>query len=60
MANQFLNLSTDNTLGGNAPSKYKAVSEKAVKEYIDTLILNLQNQLNEIQILKDWNNNGKL
>ena len=56
MANQFLNLSTDNTLGGNSPSNYKAVSEKAVKEYIDSLIANLQSRLDEIQILKDWNN----
>lgn len=34
MTNQYLNLSTDNTLGGNNPSKYKAVSEKSIQEYI--------------------------
>ena len=35
MASKFLNLSTDNTLGGNSPSENKAVSEKAIKEYVD-------------------------
>ena len=35
MASKFLNLSTDNTLGGNSPSAEKAVSEKAIKEYVD-------------------------
>lgn len=35
MASKFLNLSTDNTLGGNSPSYNKAVSEKAIKEYVD-------------------------
>lgn len=35
MASKFLNLSTDNTLGGNSPSDNKAVSEKAIKEYVD-------------------------
>lgn len=35
MSSKFLNLSTDNTLGGNSPSDNKAVSEKAIKEYVD-------------------------
>ena len=35
MSSKFLNLSTDNTLGGNSPSETKAVSEKAIKEYVD-------------------------
>lgn len=35
MASKFLNISTDNTLGGNSPSYNKAVSEKAIKEYVD-------------------------
>ena len=35
MPTTFLNLSTDNTLGGNSPSDYIAVSEKAIKDYVD-------------------------
>lgn len=35
MSSKFLNLSTDNTLGGNNPSDNKAVSEKAIKGYVD-------------------------
>ena len=35
MSSKFLNLSTDNTLGGNSPSDTKAVAEKAIKEYVD-------------------------
>ena len=38
MSSKFLNLSTDNTLGGNAPSETKAVSEKAIKEYVDNKV----------------------
>ena len=33
--NKFYNLSTDNTLGGLNPSNYVAVSEKAIKDYVD-------------------------
>jgi hypothetical protein len=32
---KFLNLSTDTTLGGNAPSDELAVSQKAIKTYVD-------------------------
>ena len=32
---KFLNISTDNTLGGNSPSDVAVSSQKAVKEYID-------------------------
>ena len=35
MASKFLNLSVDNTLGGASPSDVKAVSEKAIKGYVD-------------------------
>jgi len=33
---KFLNISTDTTLGGNAPSDELAVSQKAIKTYVDT------------------------
>ncbi|MEE1227249.1 MAG: hypothetical protein UHM08_09130 [Bacteroidales bacterium] len=33
---KFLNISVDNTLGGNSPSDEIVSSQKAVKEYIDT------------------------
>lgn len=36
MASTFLNISTDNTLGGNAPSDSILSSQKAVKTYADT------------------------
>lgn len=32
---KFLNISTDNTLGGNSPSDELAVSQKAIKDYVD-------------------------
>ena len=32
---KFLNISKDNTLGGNSPSDILVVSQKAIKEYID-------------------------
>lgn len=32
---KFLNISTDNTLGGNSPSDVTVSSQKAVKEYVD-------------------------
>lgn len=35
MPSKFLNLSTDTTLGGNAPSDELAVSQKAIKTYVD-------------------------
>lgn len=35
MASTFLNLSTDTTLGGNSPSDSVAVSQKAIKTYVD-------------------------
>ena len=35
MPSKFLNLSTDNTLGGSSPSDEVASSQKAVKEYVD-------------------------
>ena len=35
MASKFLYLSVDNTLGGASPSDVKAVSEKAIKGYVD-------------------------
>ena len=35
MASKFLNLSTDTTLGGNAPSDEIVASQKALKTYID-------------------------
>jgi hypothetical protein len=35
MASTFLNLSTDTTLGGNYPSDSVAVSQKAIKTYVD-------------------------
>ena len=33
---KFLNISTDNTLGGNSPSNEVVSSQKAVKEYVDS------------------------
>lgn len=33
---KFLNISTDNTLGGNSPSNEVVPSQKAIKEYVDT------------------------
>lgn len=35
MATKFLNLSTDTTLGGVSPSDEIAVSQKAIKTYVD-------------------------
>lgn len=35
MPSKFLNLSTDDTLGGNSPSNDVAVSQKSIKKYID-------------------------
>lgn len=32
---KFLNISTDNTLGGNAPSDVVVSSQKAIKDYVD-------------------------
>lgn len=33
---KFLNISTDNTLGGNSPSDVLVASQKAIKEYVDS------------------------
>lgn len=33
---KFLNISTDNTLGGNSSSNEKVASQKAVKDYVDS------------------------
>lgn len=33
---KFLNISTDNTLGGNSPSDQVVSSQKAIKDYVDT------------------------
>lgn len=33
---KFLNISTDNTLGGNSPSDVTVSSQKAIKEYVDS------------------------
>ncbi len=68
---KFLNISTDNTLGGNSPSDSTVVSQKATKTYIDNCIDGvtsaIQPQLNNkvsynaiIQNLNSFNNNGKL
>ena len=35
MPSKFLNISTDNTLGGSSPSDTAVPSQKAVKEYCD-------------------------
>lgn len=35
MPSKFLNLSTDNTLGGASPSDVVVASQKAIKEYVD-------------------------
>ena len=35
MATKFLNISTDNTLGGSSPSDLSVSSQKAIKEYVD-------------------------
>lgn len=32
---KFLNISTDNTLGGSSPSDETVSSQKAIKEYVD-------------------------
>ena len=42
MASKFLNLSTDTTLGGNAPSDEIVSSQKALKTYIDNKTTNMQ------------------
>ena len=35
MTSKFLNISTDNTLGGASPSDETVVSQKAIKDYVD-------------------------
>lgn len=36
MASKFMNLDTDNTLGGASASDDKVASQKAVKDYVDS------------------------
>lgn len=36
MASKFMNLDTDNTLGGASASDEKVASQKAVKDYVDS------------------------
>lgn len=36
MASKFLNIDTDNTLGGASASDEKVASQKAVKDYVDS------------------------
>lgn len=38
MASKFLNLDTDNTLGGASASDEKVASQKAVKDYVDSTV----------------------
>ena len=48
MASKFLNLSLDNTLGGDNPSDYKIPSERAIKTYVD-------NVKQSIEVMSDTN-----
>ena len=68
MASKFLNISTDNTLGGVSPSDEVVSSQKAIKEYVDSqgggggsvAIDNLsitKNSSNEIQAVAVINQN---
>ena len=36
---KFLNISTDNTMGGNSPSDLTVSSQKAIKDYVDAQII---------------------
>lgn len=36
---KFLNISTDNTLGGNSPSDEIVTSQKAIKQYVDSVLI---------------------
>lgn len=40
---KFLNISTDNTLGGNSPSNELVASQKAIKEYVDNKSVDIDN-----------------
>lgn len=42
---KFLNISTDNTLGGNSPSDETVSSQKAIKTYVDTGLSDKQDSL---------------
>ena len=53
---KFLNISTDNTLGGNSPSNETVSSQKAIKEYADTK----QEQLVSGTNIKTINSNSVL
>ena len=69
MPSKFLNLSTDDTLGGNSPSDVVAVSQKAIKKYVDdhsggggsvsidnkSITTNTSNQLQTVGVI-DQNN----
>jgi len=63
---KFLNISTDNTLGGNSPSNEVVPSQKAIKEYVDNnggsvstdgISIN-QNSSNELQTIGVINQNN--
>lgn len=45
MSSRFLNISTDNTLGGNSASDEVVSSQKAIKEYMDGAIAGKQDTL---------------
>lgn len=65
---KFLNISTDNTLGGNSPSDVTVSSQKAIKEYVDnnsggavdnsTINKNSSNQLQAIGLINKNTANG--
>lgn len=58
---KFLNISTDNTLGGNSPSNELVASQKAIKEYVDnnsgsiaTGITNKNTEAGATNPIYDW------
>lgn len=63
---RFLNISTDNTLGGSSPSDEFVASQKAIKEYVDNNSSNVQvdnltintNASDEIQTIAAINQNS--
>lgn len=48
MVGKFLNLSLDTSLGGDDASDYKAVSQKAIKSYIDTTVKGISDEVGEL------------
>ena len=60
---KFLNISTDNTLGGSSPSNEVVSSQKALKEYIDSKEVSIDNSTitknssNELQAVATINTN---